>query len=103
MGDRLLSREEVLGGLAARRAPMVVQAIRGRAAARVARSRRALSGYPADAGSASREQDFLAALAAGRDLPHKPTLRDLERYAEDWAPLVPADPSLRAAVARLLA
>src|SRR5918994_2649979 len=103
MSEHVLSREDVLGGLAGRRAPMVVQAIRSRTAARVARSRRALSGYPADAGSASREQDFLAALAAGRDLPRKPTIPDLERYAEDWAPLVPADPSLRAAVARLLA
>jgi amino acid permease len=103
MSERVLSREDVLGGLAGRRAPMVVQAIRSRTAARVARSRRALSGYPADAGSASREQDFLAALAAGRDLPRKPTIRDLERYAEDWAPLVPADPGLRLAVARRLA
>jgi amino acid permease len=103
MSERLLSREDVLAGLPARRAPMVVQAIRSRTAARVARSRRALAGYPADTGAASREQDFLAALAAGRDLPRKPTVRDLERYAQDWAPLVPADPKLRLAVARLLA
>ncbi len=103
MSDRLLSREDVLGGLSGRRASTVVQAIRSRTAARVARSRRALSGYPVDTGAATREQDFLSALAAGRDLPRKPTMRDFERYAEDWAPLVPTDPGLRLAVVRQLA
>ena len=103
MTDRLLSREDVLGGLAGRRAPTVVQAIRSRTAARVARSRRNIAGYVGERSSAAREEDFLAALAAGRDLPRKPTIRDLERYAEDWQPLVPRDPKLRLAVARLLA
>lgn len=102
MADRTLSRDDVLGGLGGRRAPTVLHAIRSRTAARVARSRRSLGGYAGRGGAAGREQEFLAALAAGRDLPRKPTIQDLERYAGDWAQLVPQDPALRLPVARLI-
>ena len=103
MTDRVISREEVLGGLPARRAGTTLFAIRSRTASLVARSRRAMATFLTEHTAAEREHDFLAAMAAGRDLPIKPTIQDLERYADDWASLVPTDPALRAAVARLLA
>ena len=103
MADRLISREEVLGGLPARRAGLTLFAIQSRTASLVARSRRAMATYLTPHAAAEREREFLAAMASGRELPLKPSIQDLERYADDWAGLVPADPGLRAAVARLLA
>ena len=102
MSDRLLSREDVLGGLPARRAGTALHAIRSRTASLVAKSRRAIAGYVGEHTAAAREQEFLAALATGRDLPNKPTIQQLERYAGEWASLVPADAGLRAAIAKLL-
>src|SRR5262245_4558809 len=103
MAERLLSREDVLGGLHARRAGTVLHAIRSRTASLAARSRRAIAGYVGEHTAAAKEQEFLAALAGGRELPHKPSIQQLERYATEWASLVSADPGLRAAVAKLLA
>ena len=103
MAERLLSREEVLGGLHARRAGTVLHAIRSRTASLVARSRRAIAGYVGEHTAAAKEQEFLAALASGRELPRKPTIQELERYATEWSSLVPKDPALRAAIAKLLA
>ncbi len=102
MSERLLSREDVLGGMPARRAATALHAIRSRTAALVARSRRAIAGYVGETTAAAREQEFLAALATGRELPRKPTIQELERYAEEWATLAPSDPALRAAIAKLL-
>src|SRR6187200_2868347 len=102
MAERLVSREDVLGGMPARRAGLALHAIRSRTASLVARSRRALAGYVGEHTAAVREQEFMAALATGRDLTRKPTVQELERYAEEWASLVPGDPALRAAIAKLL-
>ena len=102
MTDQILSRDEVLGGLPARRAATVLHAIRARTAATAARSRRPLGGYVGEHGAAQRESEFLAALASGRDPRAKPAAWDLERYAHDWAALVPAQPALRAAIAERL-
>lgn len=103
MPERLISRDDILGGMPARRAGTVLHAIRSRTASLVARSRRPIAGYVGERTAAAREQEFLAALATGRDLPRKPTIQALERYAQEWEPLVPADPALRAAIAKLLA
>jgi amino acid permease len=103
MAERLLSREDVLGGMPARRAGTALHAIRSRTASLVARSRRAVAGYVGERSAVAREQEFLAALATGRELPRKPTVQELERYAGEWASLVPDDPALRAAIAKLLA
>jgi amino acid permease len=103
MGERLISREDVLGGLPARRAATALHAIRNRTASLVARSRRPLAGYVGENTSAAREQEFLAALASGRELPQKPTIQELERHAAEWVALVPDDAALRAAIAKLLA
>jgi amino acid permease len=99
-----LSREELLGGLPARRASTTLAAIEGRTARLAAKARQAAALYLTATAAEERERAFLDALAAGRDLPagKGPTVQDLERFAPEWAPLVPADPGVRAAVAHLL-
>lgn len=99
----MFSRDELLGGLPARRASGILYAIEGRTAQLVAGSRINRAAYVSARTSAQREQAFLAAMAAGRDLPNAPTVRDLERYAADWASLVPESAAMRAALAGLLA
>ena len=96
------SRDEVLGGLPARRASTLVFAIQTRTLQQVVRSRRAMATYLTERTSADQERAFLDALSGGRDLPFTPSIQDLERYAGDWAYLVPDDPDLRAAVAARL-
>ena len=44
---------------------------------------------------------FLDALSMGRDSPLRPTIQDLERFASDWASLIPTSPAVRATVAHL--
>jgi amino acid permease len=101
--EDLFSVEEIMGGLPSRRASTLLFAIEGLTAQHVARSRRALvrdfSGRTAE----QEEQAFLSALTEGAALPVEPTIQDLERYAPDWASLVPGEPSIRAALARLMA
>ncbi len=103
MTEQILSRDEVLGGLPARRAATVLHAIRARTAASVARSRRPLGGYVGERTASHRESEFLAALASGRDARARPSVQDLERYAHDWASLVPDQAAMRAAVIERLA
>jgi amino acid permease len=100
--DRVLSRDDVLGGLPARRAATLLHAIRARTAATAARSRRPLGAYVSEHAGAHRESEFLAALASGRDPRAKPSVQQLERYAPEWARLVPDQPALRAAIAQRL-
>ena len=98
-----ISREELLGGLPARRAAMLLFAIEGRTARLVDRSRRAMAPGETERSAEERERAFLQALAEGRDLPLRPTIQDIERYAPAWAPLVPPDPAMRAAVVHAMA
>jgi len=49
-----------------------------------------------------RDLDFVDAFARGREPPYPVRIHDLERYAAHWAPLVPATPRGRAALAHLL-
>jgi amino acid permease len=97
-----LSRDELLGGLPARRASTLLFAIESRTAHLVARSRRAMARFLTERTAEEQERVFLDALAQGREPPLQPTLQDLERYALDWAELVPAEPGIRAALARML-
>src|SRR5215211_7151621 len=101
-GYGMLTREELLGGLPARRASTLLFAIESRTAHLVARSRRAMAQYNTERSAEEQERAFLDALAQGRDLPLQPTIQDLERYAPEWASLVPEDDSLKAALARML-
>jgi hypothetical protein len=102
-GPAFFSRDELLGGLNARRASTILFAIEARTAHLVARSKRAMAYYLTERTAQEREQEFLLAMAAGRTLPVVPRIQDLERFAPEWASLVPPDPRLRAAVAQLMA
>ncbi len=58
--------------------------------------------YQTGRSEAQLERAFLHALADGRDPPLAPTIQDIERYADAWADLVPADVPLRAELAHRL-
>ena len=100
-GD-FVSREELLGGLPARRASILLFAIEGRTARLVDRSRRAMAPGSTDRSAEARERAFLEAVAEGGELPRQPTIQDLERYAPAWAPLVPPEPAVRAGILHTL-
>jgi amino acid permease len=85
----------------ARRAGTILFAIESRTARLVARSRTAMATYLTERAEADREREFLASLAAGREAV-RVTIQDLERFADDWAAVVPPDAETRAAIARLL-
>ena len=97
-----LSRDDLLGGLPARRASTLLFAIESHTAQLVARSRKAMATYLTEDTAEQQERAFLDALAEGRDLPLQPTIQDLERYAPAWTELVPPDAGVRAALARLI-
>ena len=97
-----LSREELLGGLHAKRASTLLFAIEGRTAQLVLQSRQAAARVVSRKAAEAKERAFLDALSQGRDLPDQPTIQELERYANEWAPLVSSEPGLRATVAYLI-
>jgi amino acid permease len=97
-----ISRDELLRGLPARRAGMLLFAIESRTAQLVARSRQATALVLTEQTAEARERAFLAALAHGREVSGRVTIQDLERYARRWADLVPPDPLVRAASLHLL-
>jgi len=97
-----LSRDDLLGGLPARRASTLLFAIESRTAQLVARSRTAMATYLTERTAEEQEHAFFEALAEGRDLPIQPTVQDLERYAPEWASLVPPDTGVRASLSRLI-
>ena len=92
--------QDLLDGMPSRRAGALLFAIEARTAQLVRQSRQALASYLTEKSAAEKEHDFLAALAQGRDLPLQPTIQDLERFAPEWASLVPEAVNLRAALAR---
>jgi hypothetical protein len=99
----MFSRAELLGGLPARRASAILFAIEAHTARLMASARITRATYVSRRGAAEREHAFLEALSAGRDLPLTPKVQDLERFAPQWAHLVPEGVEARAAVAILLA
>jgi hypothetical protein len=96
------SRDELLGGLPARRASTLLFAIEARTAHLVARSKRAMAYYMTERTAQEREEAFLLAMARGRELPALPSIQDLERHAGEWASLVPPDAQLRATIAEMI-
>src|SRR5918993_3628162 len=98
----LFDRDELLAGLPARRASALLFLIESRTAHLVARSRQATERFLTEEAAQERQLAFLEAFALGRDPPLRPTIHDLERHSEAWAPLVASNPRLRAAVARRL-
>jgi amino acid permease len=100
--DKLITREEILTGLPARRASTLLFLIESRTAHMVAQSRQAMEIFLTQEAAEERDLAFLEAFALGRDPPLRPMIQDLERYAPQWAPLVPENPRVQAAVAHLL-
>jgi amino acid permease len=98
----LLDREAVLAGRPAKRANTVLFLIESRTAQLVARSRQAMEPFLTQEGAEERELAFVEAFALGSEPPLRPTIQDLERYAPQWAPLVPENPRVRAALAHRL-
>jgi len=97
-----LTREEVLGGLPARRARTLLFMIEqqaGRFAADREVGTMALLGERA---AENRELDWVEAFALGREPPARPSIRQIEASAGLWSSLVPESPRVRAAVAILL-
>ncbi|MCC5632949.1 hypothetical protein LC613_36045 [Nostoc sphaeroides CHAB 2801] len=98
--DELISREEVLAGLPAKRANTLLFLLESRTAQIVARSRMEFS--LTDQAASERDFAFLEAFALGNAPPLHPTIQHLERYAEQWTTLVPENPRLKAAIAHAL-
>src|ERR671911_1687194 len=98
----LLDRETVLAGLPARRANTLLFLIESRTAHLVAKSRQAMERFLTQGAAEERELAFFEAFALGSEPPLRPTIQDLERYAPQWAPLVPENPRVQAAVAHRL-
>jgi amino acid permease len=94
---------DILDGMPSRQAGAILFAIEGRTAQLVSQSRQALASYLTEKTAAEKEQAFFSAIAQGRDLPIQPTIQDIERFAPEWASLVPSDDRQRAALAKKLA
>jgi amino acid transporter len=84
-----------------RAASTLLFAIESRTAHLVAQSRQAMERFLTEETAEERELAFLEALALGRDPPIHPTIQDFERYAPEWASLVPKNPGVQAALVRL--
>ena len=89
LGGIGLSREDLLGGMPARRASTIVYAIENLTLALVTRSRHALARYQAPESGRDRERQFMDAVSAGREQRERPAVQDLERYATEWSSMVP--------------
>jgi amino acid permease len=100
--ESLFSREEVLGGLTAKRARTLLYLIESRSARLAAQARQAMTLYRSEQAVAEDELAFITAFAEGRDPPRKASIQDIEHFAPQWADLVPREPRMQAAVAHAL-
>jgi amino acid permease len=99
----LFSRDEVLGGLPARRARTLLYLIEARTARERLREGAWVNARLSGGAAEERELALLEAYTLGRT-PHTPVrAQDLERFAPRWAELVPENPRIRAATARAMA
>lgn len=99
----LFTREEALGGLPARRARTLLFLIESRSARLAEQARQAMVPYRSEQAIEQDDLAFFKAFTEGRDPPRKPTIQDIEHFAGQWAPLVPDEPRILAAVAHTLA
>jgi hypothetical protein len=58
--------------------------------------------YPSEADAREPRESFVETFNDGRGPRRRPKIQEIERHASVWAPHMPADPRLRAAVAHLL-
>lgn len=77
--DDLFTRDEVLGGLPARRAAATLFLVESRAAHLADRSRRAADFLLSEGAERRRDLHFLEAFSGGREPPVKPGIHDLEQ------------------------
>ena len=91
-----LDRETMLaGGLPAKRAHTLLFLIESRTAHLVAQSRQAMEVFLTREAAEERELAFLESFALGSEPPLRPTIQKLERYAPQWASLVPENPRVQ--------
>lgn len=100
--DNLFTAEEILGGLPMRRASSLLLVIEGRTGLLASRARHLMSPDYSGRSSEQAENVYLSALSSGANLPQEPSIQNIERFAPDWASLVPDDVSIRAALAKLI-
>jgi amino acid permease len=98
----LLDREQLLGGAPARRAATLLFLIEARTTRLVAQSRQRLERPLSEETGQERALAFVEAFALARETAVHPTVHDLERHADRWAPLVPRNARLQAGLARRL-
>jgi hypothetical protein len=96
----LISREEVLVGLPAKRANTLLFLIENRTM-QVAMSQQVEFSLTEQAAH-ERDLAFLEAFALGSNPPLRPTIQQLERYTLYWKDLVPDNPRLKAAIVQAL-
>ncbi len=101
--DELFTPAEVLGGFSAKRARLLLFQIESRTAYLMMESRRTVDLYLTEEIAEQQNLAFFEALGEGRELPVRPTIHDLERYALQWQSLVPHNLTLQATLAHLLA
>lgn len=97
--DEFLSKDEVLGGLPAKRARALLFLIENRVGLLKARSDRTMDPFFSQETAQDMDMAFLEAFSIGREPPVQPSIRELERFAPFWAHLVPDNPRVRAALA----
>ena len=93
------SREAVLAGSPAKRADTILFLIENRTALLADRHGRRTQRLQSEVAERDRELVFLEAFALGREPSERPSVQDLERFAAEWADLVPDNARLRAAIA----
>lgn len=98
-----LSREEVLGGLPARRARTLLFLIEQHSARHASEREVGTMALLGERSAEARELAWIEAFALGRDPPTAPSIRKIEAAAPRWAPLVAESPEVRAQTLRLLA
>ncbi len=103
LSSQLFSRERILGKKPPnRQAHTILFQIESRTAHLVVQSRQVTERFLTERSVQEQDMAFIEAFALGRNLPLKPTIQDLERYAPQWADLVPDRAELRAAIAHHL-
>ena len=98
-----LSRDEVLGGLPARRARTLLFLIEQHSALHASERQVGTMELLGERSAEARKLAWIEAFALGRDAPRAPSIREIEAAAGRWAPLVAESAEVRAATLRLLA
>ncbi len=99
----LLSRDEVLGGLPARRARTLLFLIEQQSALHASEREVGTMALLGERSAEARKLAWIEAFALGRGAPRAASIQEIEAAAGRWAPLVAESAEVRAATLRLLA